>query len=181
MEKTENSLFRAITVMAVIGAFGVLAYLVLAHATGAAVSEETKSENIAEQTKQNLSTAMHGEAFAYVKYMLYAEQARRTGQPELAALFEKTAHTERFEHFAEEAELAGLVGTNEENLRDAIKGESYEVTTMYKQFAEEAQRAGDHAAAARFREVRADEMTHLDAYKVALQKLGQASSESTGE
>ena len=39
----------------------------------------------------NLSTAMHGEAFAYVKYLLYAEHARKNDNKELAELFEKTA------------------------------------------------------------------------------------------
>jgi len=54
-----------------------------------------------EQTLANLSTAMHGEAFAYVKYMLFAESARKSGDPELALLLEQTAKMERFEHFAD--------------------------------------------------------------------------------
>jgi rubrerythrin len=86
---------------------------------------------------------MHGEAFAYAKYLLYAEHARKGGNQELADLFEKTANTERFEHFAEEAELAGLVGSDAENLRDAIKGESYEIDIMYLEFAGQAKAAGD--------------------------------------
>lgn len=55
-------------------------------------------------------------------------------------MFEKTANTERFEHFAEEAELAGLVGSDAENLRDAIKGESYEIDIVYFEFAGQARR-----------------------------------------
>ena len=54
-------------------------------------------------TTDNLSTAMHGEAFAYAKYLLYAEHARQSGATELANLFESSAKAERFEHFAEEA------------------------------------------------------------------------------
>ena len=61
-----------------------------------------------QKTLDDLSTAMRGEAFAYAKYLLYAEHARKSGNKELADLFEKTANTERFEHFAEEAELAGI-------------------------------------------------------------------------
>ena len=106
---------------------------------------------------------MHGEAFAYVKYLLYAEHARKSGNKELADLFEKTANTERFEHFAEEAQLAGLVGSDAENLRDAIKGESYEIDIMYLEFAGQAKAAGDTAAAARFEEIRHDEIGHRDA------------------
>jgi rubrerythrin len=123
------------------------------------------------KTMENLSTAMQGEAFAYAKYLLYAEHARKSGNKELADLFEKTANTERFEHFAEEAELAGLVGSDADNLKDAIKGESYEIDAMYLEFAQKATVAGDAAAAARFEEIRHDETGHRDAFKIALTKL----------
>jgi len=52
------------------------------------------------QTLDHLSTAMHGEAFAYAKYLLYAEHARRSGNNELANLFEQATKIERFQHFA---------------------------------------------------------------------------------
>jgi rubrerythrin len=134
-----------------------------------------RAQQLNRKTMENLHTAMKGEAFAYASYMLYAEQARKTGHPEIAELFENAAKTERFEHFAEEAELAGLVGTNEENLRTAIKGESYESTTMYREFAEQATSVEDHAAAERFEEIRQDEMKHRAMFEAALQKLEQAS------
>jgi rubrerythrin len=123
------------------------------------------------KTLDNLSTAMHGEAFAYVKYLLFAEHARKSGNKELAELFEKAANTERFEHFAEEAELAGLVGSDADNLKDAIKGECYEIDAMYLEFAQKAKVAGDTAAAARFEEIRHDEIGHRDAFNSALAKL----------
>ena len=118
-----------------------------------------------------ISPAMHGEAFAYVKYLLYAEHARKSGNKELGDLFEKTANTERFEHFAEEAQLAGLVGSDADNLKDAIKGESYEIDTMYLEFAQKATASGDTAAATRFEEIRHDEMGHRDAFMAALRKV----------
>lgn len=126
---------------------------------------------LSEQTMQNLSTAMHGEAFAYAKYMAFAEHARSSGDTELADLLEKTAKTERFEHFAEEAKLAGLIGSDSDNLKDAIKGESYETETMYREFAQQAQQAGDHEAAQRFEEIRQDEAKHRDAFMSALNNL----------
>jgi len=127
---------------------------------------------LSSQTQRNLSTAMHGEAFAYTKYSLYAKQAQRNGNADLASLFEEAANTERFEHFAEEAQVAGLVGTEAENLKDAIEGESYEVDTMYREFAKEAAASGDNVAADRFEEIRRDEAKHRDAFKAALTKVG---------
>jgi len=137
----------------------------------ATTQQTTETHGTLDQmTMENLSTAMHGEAFAYVKYLLYAEHARKNGNKELADLFEKTANTERFEHFAEEAQLAGLLGSDADNLKDAINGESYEIDTMYLEFAQKAKVAGDTAAAARFEEIRHDEMGHRDEFKSALAK-----------
>lgn len=138
---------------------------------GMAIGQARVENRLSRKTAANLQTAMKGEAFAYAKYSLFAEQARKNGHPEIADMFESAAKTERFEHFTEEAELAGLVGTDEENLRNAIEGESYEVSTMYKQFAAEATRLGDHEAADRFEEIRQDEMKHRDMFQAALDKL----------
>jgi rubrerythrin len=120
------------------------------------------------KTKANLSTAMHGEAFAFAKYTMFAEQARRNGNTELADLFEKTAKMEHLEHLREHARLAGVVGSDEENLKDAIKGEDYETKTMYPQFAREAKAAGDFEAANRFEEVGKDEAKHREDFEHAL-------------
>lgn len=136
---------------------------------GSAVARKETPLN--KTTTEDLSTAMHGEAFAYAKYMLYAEHARQTGNEELAKLFEASAKTERLEHFAEEARLAGIVGSDEDNLKDALKGESYEVEIMYREFSEKAAAAGDKAAVDRFEEIRHDEMKHRDAFKAALSSV----------
>ncbi len=129
------------------------------------------------QTQEHLLQALHGEALAFVRYLLFADVARRTGRPALADLVERTAHTERFEHFAEEAALAGLVGTDEDNLREAIEGEAYEVETMYRTFAEQARQAGDMSAAERFAEIRNDEVGHLASFRQALEQLQQGAKD----
>ena len=36
--------------------------------------------SLSQKTQENLSTAMHGEAFAYAKYLLYARHARQNGE-----------------------------------------------------------------------------------------------------
>jgi rubrerythrin len=131
----------------------------------------TQSHSVSQTTRDHLDTAMHGEAFASAKYQLFADHARAQGNIELANLFERAGQTERLEHFKEEADLAHLVGDDASNLRNAIKGESYEVDTMYREFAEQAYTAGDDAAGTRFEEIRRDEMRHRDAFKAALDKL----------
>lgn len=123
------------------------------------------------RTQEHLLTAMRGEAFAYAKYRLFAQAARAHGHPDLATLFEQTADTELWEHFAEEAELVGLTGSDVANLRDALSGESYEVDMMYRQFAEDARADGDQSAADRFAEVREDEREHQEAFAASLRRL----------
>src|SRR5665811_357120 len=88
----------------------------------------------------------------------------------VAKLFSGTAQVELREHFAGEAVLAGLVGTNAANLQDSITGETWEHTTMYPGFATQATTECP-AAAALFTEIAADEGGHAAAYTVALQAL----------
>lgn len=125
----------------------------------------------AARTKANLDTAMHGEALAHAKYMLFAARARQTGNPALAHLFEGTAGVELHEHFASEAVLAGLVRTTKTNLNRAITGERNEATTLYPRFAKRATAVGDEAVAGFFRDTAADEAKHATAFQQALNQL----------
>jgi len=47
------------------------------NATATAKKTTETQRNLSKTTLDNLSTALHGEAFAYVKYLLYAERARK--------------------------------------------------------------------------------------------------------
>lgn len=134
-------------------------------------STGTTAAKLAPSTLADLDTAMHGEAFAWAKYTLYSESAARGAAAAAAKLWAATSTVERGEHFAEHADLAGLVGTDAQNLKAAIAGENYETTTMYPQFAREARRQGAPNAAKMFTEIARDEARHRDAYKKALQVL----------
>lgn len=123
------------------------------------------------RTRENLLTALHGEAFAYARYSLFAAAARAEGDERAATLFEGLAAVELHEHYAELAELAGLVGTTADNLRAAIQDENDEVETSYPSFAEKARAAGDTAAAERFTEIAGDEREHMKALEEALERL----------
>ncbi|MGW5609132.1 ferritin family protein [Streptomyces sp. NPDC003753] len=125
----------------------------------------------AARTKANLDTAMHGEALAHAKYMLFAARANQTGNAALARLFEGTAAVELHEHFAGEAVLAGLVRSTKENLRKAVTGEHNEATNLYPGFAARATAIGDTAAARYFRDTAVDEARHGTAFQQALDQL----------
>ena len=126
------------------------------------------------QTRENLLRAMRREAFAFARYMLCAVQARQHGRPEVADLFEKVARQEYFEHFADQALELGLIGMEAENLHVAIEEEAYQADTMYREFAAQADAAGDHAAAERFQRLGQDERRNRDEFLTALRMLDPA-------
>jgi rubrerythrin len=123
------------------------------------------------QTYENVVTALHGEAFAYARYMLFADAARKRGDGRLASMFEGFAAVELHEHFAELAELAGLAGADSDNIRAAIQDENLEVEVEYPRFAEQARSAGEASVAARFDEIAADEREHEKMLEQALERL----------
>ena len=141
--------------------------LAVALGAGSAATAAT----LAPQTRENLQTAMHGEAFAHLKYRRYAEIARAAGHEDLAKLFETASTVESDEHFAREADALQLAGTDEANLLDAMAGEHYENQTMYVTFADQAEKAGDTKVAAMFRQIAEDEGDHYEKYKSALAQL----------
>lgn len=129
------------------------------------------ADSLAPQTRENLSAAMHGEAFANLKYARYAEVARESGDETLAKLFEESANVEANEHFAREADALKLDGTNLANLLDAMAGEKFENQTMYIAYADQGEKAGDVKVAAMFRQIAADEGDHYARYKSAHDQL----------
>lgn len=137
----------------------------------ASIAGTNAAKPLSAQTRANLETAMHGEAYANLKYLRYADQAEAAGKPELAKLFRESANIEANEHFDREAQALQLGGANSANLEDAMAGEHYENVTMYINFAKQAEADGDLKVAAMFRQIAADEGTHFEAYKAALAKL----------
>lgn len=133
------------------------------------------------QTRKNLEAAMHGEAYAHLKYLAYAEQARNSGQAELARTFEDAANVEAGEHFAREAERLGLVGANRANLLDAMAGEHFEFSKMYLDYARQAEQEGDTQSAELFRQIAADEQDHYARFKQQEAKLRAPDSKAKGE
>ena len=146
--------------------------------------------NVSQQTIKNLNAAYQGESNAANRYTKFAEKAEAEGYAQVAKLFRATAAAEaihRETHKAAIIELGGTVATFQldpvsplttaENLRAAIKGESYERDTMYPEFLAVA-KADDARAAIRTLEFAgAAEKEHAKLYQNALDNLGKNAPE----
>ena len=95
-----------------------------------ALGEQIK---LAESTRQDLMNAMDDEAFDYMKFTLYAEQAKKNGNTRAAAAFERIAADERDKHFKVHAEYFGLVRSDAENLKDIAYAEEHVTPTGSRQ------------------------------------------------
>jgi rubrerythrin len=124
------------------------------------------------KTEANLWEAYAGESKARTKYDYYASQARKDGYEQIADLFELTEHNER-EHAKIWFKIlhGGAVPTTTANLADAIDGEHYEWTDMYKGFAETAREEGFDDIALKFEEVAKIEKDHEERYRKLLSNI----------
>ena len=123
------------------------------------------------RTEKNLLEAFAGESMARNKYTFYASKAKKEGFVQISELFQETAANEK-----EHAEvwyklLHNGIGTTAENLLDAAKGENYEWTEMYKNFAEVADEEGFTQIAFLFREVAKIEKEHEERYLALLNNV----------
>lgn len=114
------------------------------------------------KTYANLMKAYEGELKASAKYHIYGKQAKKEGFEQISNIFQETSGNE-----SEHAEiwLEFLDGNNERdtyhNLKDAASGEKHEWTSMYRGFAETAEKEGYSEIARLFRGV-ADIERHHD-------------------
>jgi rubrerythrin len=126
------------------------------------------------QTREHLMSAMRDAAFTFARYRLCAVQARHHGRQELGDLFDETATEAYFDHFASEAVLAGLIGTEAENLHDLIREEQRQSDELYRAFAEQADAVGDAEAANCFRKVGGQERERREQLLTAMRNLDPA-------
>ena len=126
------------------------------------------------KTEKNLLEAFAGESMARNKYTYFASVAKREGYEQIMGVFQETADNEK-EHAKMWAKILGLIGTTEENLEEAAKGENYEWTDMYKEFAETAREEGFDVIAAYFEMVAEVEAEHEERYLKLLSRLKDGS------
>lgn len=135
------------------------------------------------KTIENLQAAFKGETTASAKYAAYSKKAEQEGYHEIALLFKAASSAENIHANNHKAVLqeSGIstpvikpeytVTSTKENLEDAIKGETYEATTMYPQFLTVANAAGDQLALISLTYAYKTEKKHRLMYENALAAL----------
>jgi rubrerythrin len=119
-------------------------------------------------TIKNLESALAGESMAHIKYRYFAKIAMEEGFEDVAKHFWHTADQELL-HACGHLEL--LIGkpSTKECLEKAIEGETYEFTTMYPTFKEQAAQEG-HTAVQEFQEQINESIEHAEQFKSVLAK-----------
>jgi rubrerythrin len=122
-------------------------------------------------TEQNLKDAFAGESQANRKYLAFAKKADSEGQGQVAKLFRAAALAETI-HAHNHLRALGGIGGTEENLKEAIGGETHEFTDMYPKMIAEAEAEGRGDAKRSFDYANAVEKVHASLYQKALDSLG---------
>ena len=137
-------------------------------------------------TQANLEAAFGGESMANRKYLFFADVAKKLGHKDLAKRCRATATEETGHAFAHFRLLhPELVIEDTENLSDeqkqailsrclelAIEGETYEYTTMYPEFAEQARKDRDGGAETEFAEQASESEEHAGLFRTAAKNFG---------
>ena len=124
------------------------------------------------KTEANLLAAFAGESQARNKYTYFASKAKKDGYEQIAAIFEETANNEKEHAKMWFKELnGGQVPDTIANLEAAADGENYEWTSMYEDFAKEAEEEGFTEIARKFRAVGEIEKHHEERYRKLLKNI----------
>jgi rubrerythrin len=124
-------------------------------------------------TIKNLESALAGESQAHIKYRYFAKIAREEGYEDVAKHFEHTADQELLHAWGHLELLVGKPSTKE-CLNLAIEGETYEFTTMYPEFYDNAVSEKDAQASTEFIEQIAESKEHAQQFKDKLAVLDKA-------
>lgn len=124
------------------------------------------------KTENNLREAFAGESQANRKYLAFAKKAEQEGYKQIAKLFRAAADAETVHAHSHLKELGGIRQTNE-NLEEAISGESFEFQKMYPQMIADAQAEGITGALRSFTYANEVEKIHAELYRNALENIGK--------
>lgn len=132
------------------------------------------------KTIENLKAAYNGESTASAKYAAFAEKAKAEGFDTVAVMFRATSKAEAI-HAANHLKVLEKLGekitgpqigkfevlSTAENIADGIKGETYEVETMYPEFIAAAEKEKSPDAVKSFTWAFDTEKKHQNFYKTA--------------
>ena len=96
-------------------------------------------------TEKNLRDAFSGESEAHMKYLIFADVAEQEGKPNIARLFRAIASAEKV-HANQHLKVIGGISSTEDNLREALNGENFEVNEMYPAYNTVAEIQGEKSA-----------------------------------
>ncbi|UCD88924.1 MAG: rubrerythrin family protein [Desulfobacterales bacterium] len=122
------------------------------------------------KTRDHLEEAFAGESQANRKYLAFAKQADKEGYPQIAKLFRAAAEAETVHAHAHLRALKGI-GTTQDNLKEAVSGETYEFKNMYPGMIEAAREEGETAAERSFVYANEVEQVHAQLYQNALDNM----------
>ena len=120
-------------------------------------------------TIKNLESALAGESQAHIKYRYFAKIAREEGFEDVAKHFEHTADQELLHAWGHLELLIGKPNTKE-CLEKAIDGETYEFTTMYPNFRDDAVHEGNELAEKEMKGQIEESKEHAEQFKAVLAK-----------
>ncbi len=123
-----------------------------------------------EMTEANLKAAFAGESQAHVKYLNFAEKARREKRPNTAQLFEAAAFSEQV-HASNHLRALGGINDTAANLDTAFGGETFEVEEMYPAYMAVAEAQGEDKARRSMNWAMEAEKVHAELYSAAKQTV----------
>jgi len=128
---------------------------------------------VKKMTEANLKSAFAGESQAYMKYTIYAAQAKEEGYPNVARLFTAIAYAEQVHatnHYR--ILMAGDKSVNtSNNLQSGIDGEVFEIKEMYPAYKKVAESQGEKRAEISFTWAHEAEKIHANMYQEAKQAV----------
>jgi len=121
-------------------------------------------------TQKNLNDAFCGESQAHMKYLIYSDVAEKNGYKNISRLFRAISYAEQV-HATNHFRNLGMIKSTDQNLEDAIEGESYEVNEMYPVFNEVAKFQNEKGAETSTKYALEAEKIHEKMYRDALESV----------
>lgn len=116
------------------------------------------------KTYKNLEAAFAGESQASMKYRYYASRAKKDGYEQISEIFTETSENEKEHAKIWYKLLNDGVADTATNLEAAARGENFEWTSMYQDFAGQAREEGYDEIAEKFEQVAAIEKLHEERF-----------------